>query len=203
MILTAFFLGLSAAISPGPLMTLMISETLKYGKGTGIKMAVAPLLTDFPILVLSIFVLSSISRIHFLLGLISLLGALFLGYLGYESIMTKHVHIKVDSSPNKSILKGVIVNFLNPHPYLFFFSIGGPIILRGMKEHLYNGPLFVITFWTVLIASNICIVLLVHRSRGFLESKLFVNILRILGVILVIFAALFLKESLGLFGILK
>lgn len=41
-------LGLSAGLSPGPLQAIVISETLLKGKKEGIKVALAPLLTDLP-----------------------------------------------------------------------------------------------------------------------------------------------------------
>ena len=43
------FLGLASGISPGPLLTITISETLQHGKWEGIKVAISPLITDLPI----------------------------------------------------------------------------------------------------------------------------------------------------------
>ncbi|MCD6225405.1 MAG: hypothetical protein J7K32_07820 [Deltaproteobacteria bacterium] len=48
-------LGLSAGLIPGPLLTLVISETLRHNIKAGIKIAVAPLLTDLPIIGLTFF----------------------------------------------------------------------------------------------------------------------------------------------------
>ena len=45
--------GLSAGFSPGPLMALVISQTLKHGIREGAKVAVAPLITDLPIILLA------------------------------------------------------------------------------------------------------------------------------------------------------
>ena len=45
------FLGLTAGISPGPLLTIVISETLKHGRKEGFKVAVSPLFTDVLIVV--------------------------------------------------------------------------------------------------------------------------------------------------------
>ncbi len=50
LIVTAAFLGLSGGLTPGPLLTLVVSETLKYGTQAGIKVSLAPLLTDTPII---------------------------------------------------------------------------------------------------------------------------------------------------------
>lgn len=42
--------GFIAGISPGPLLTLVITETITHNKSEGIKIAIAPLITDLPIL---------------------------------------------------------------------------------------------------------------------------------------------------------
>ena len=42
-------LGLSAGFAPGPLLTLVIAQTLKHNVREGIKVALAPLISDFPI----------------------------------------------------------------------------------------------------------------------------------------------------------
>lgn len=43
---TVLLLSFIAAIIPGPLMALMIGETVKHGKVAGMKIGIAPLLTD-------------------------------------------------------------------------------------------------------------------------------------------------------------
>lgn len=48
-LISGIIFGLSAGISPGPLLALVISETLKFGRKEGIKVAIAPLITDIPI----------------------------------------------------------------------------------------------------------------------------------------------------------
>ena len=43
------FLGLAAGFAPGPLLTLVITETLQHNLRSGIRVALAPILTDAPI----------------------------------------------------------------------------------------------------------------------------------------------------------
>jgi len=40
-LLPGLALGLSAGISPGPLLTLVMTQTLKHGKGEGVKVSLA------------------------------------------------------------------------------------------------------------------------------------------------------------------
>ena len=48
--------GLSAGFSPGPLMTLVISQTLQHNAREGALVAASPLVTDAPIILISFFV---------------------------------------------------------------------------------------------------------------------------------------------------
>jgi len=43
-------LGTSAGFAPGPLLTLVISESLQHGVKSGAKVALAPIITDLPII---------------------------------------------------------------------------------------------------------------------------------------------------------
>lgn len=93
--------GLSAGISPGPLLTLAISETLKFGKKEGVKIAIAPLITDIPIILLTVFILASLSKIGIFLGFISLIGGLFLFRVAYENFEELYHKISTFSKPLK------------------------------------------------------------------------------------------------------
>jgi len=48
-------LGLAAGFSPGPLTVLVIGETLRHGLRSGLQVAIAPILTDIPIILLIVY----------------------------------------------------------------------------------------------------------------------------------------------------
>ena len=85
----AAVLGLSAGFSPGPLLALVIAQTLRYGTREGIKVSIAPLVTDAPIIAISVFLISRLAKIHSVLGLISIVGGIFVIYLAWETIPRK------------------------------------------------------------------------------------------------------------------
>lgn len=61
-LITGLVLGLSAGVSPGPLTVLVISQTLTHGPREGYKVAFAPLITDAPIIALTIVVLTQLAN---------------------------------------------------------------------------------------------------------------------------------------------
>ena len=60
--------GLSAGITPGPLLALVIAQTLAHGPREGGKVALAPLLTDSPIILGALLLTSSAASHGTLLG---------------------------------------------------------------------------------------------------------------------------------------
>ena len=200
-ILSGVAFGLSAGLSPGPLLTLVIAETLRHGIGSGIKVAVAPLLTDVPIVCVTVGLLWSLADVKPVLGIISLFGAAFLAYLGTGSLLFSGVELEGTAEKPKSIRKGVIANFLNPSPYLFWFSIGGPMTIKAMGAGLPAAVGFVAGFYVLLVGAKIMLAVIVGKSRRFLKSGHYVYTLRCLGLLLFVFAAIFLWDGLVFLGI--
>jgi threonine/homoserine/homoserine lactone efflux protein len=74
---TGTVLGLSAGLAPGPLLTLVISQTLKHSVREGLKVALATLITHMSIIIVTLFVLSKLANFKLILGMISCLGGSF------------------------------------------------------------------------------------------------------------------------------
>lgn len=125
-LVSGMILGLSSGLAPGPLFTLVLSETLRYGLGSGVKVAIAPVITDLPIIILTLIVISNFSGIHLIMGVISLAGALFVAYLGLETFSSTGLDDGDVLSEERSLHKGIVANLLNPHPYLFWMTVGSP-----------------------------------------------------------------------------
>ena len=191
---SGLLLGLVAGISPGPIFALVITETLKHGKREGIKLACVPIVTDIPIVLISLLIISKLSQYSTPLGIITLLGAIFLLYLAYENI-TYSSENEISTVQFKSFSKGVVANFFSPHPYLFWILIGGPIILKASKINLITPLLFVFAFYLMLIGSKILIAILTHRLKSILQSKTFIYFIRFLGIVLILFSALLFVDA--------
>ena len=191
-------LGLYSGLSPGPLLVLVISQTIKHGYLEGIKVALAPVISDMPIIILSLAFLSMISKYTPILGFISIIGGIYLGYLAYESFKTKGIVKDVIPENPQSLKKGVTVNLLNPSPYLFWITIGGPLLIHGSVESPFSAILFIIGFYGLLIGAKIFLAHAIGKSRDFLTGKSYIYTMRVIGLILVIFAIYFIKQGIPL-----
>ena len=192
--------GFYSGITPGPLLTLVVSETLKNNKKEGIKVAIAPLITDAPIILLTYLILSKLSNFNLILGFISILGSIFIAYLAYKNIFYRDF-TSSNVEKLRSLEKGIIVNFLNPHPYLFWFTVGAPTVLKALNEGFYMAILFLGGFYIFLLGSQISIIIIVERYKNFLRSRVYEYLIKFTGILLLFFAFLFLIDGLRFFGV--
>ena len=174
-------LGLSAGFAPGPLTTVVITESLTHGVKNGLKVSLAPLVTDVPIVLLSLFIMVEVAGSQEVLGSISLLGGCFLLYLGIVNFKLKPVKVHVAEGQPNSLLKGIMTNFFSPNPYLFWISVGGPILHQA---DLFTGTIFMTSFYGMLISIKMGMAVIAGQSRAFLSGTLYLGIMRFLGFVL-------------------
>jgi threonine/homoserine/homoserine lactone efflux protein len=195
-------LGISAGFAPGPLLTLVISETLQHDIKSGVKVALAPIITDLPIIILTIFILSKLSAFHDVLGIISLAGGLFILSMGYQGIRTKGVEIHLEGIKPKSFTKGVLANALSPHPYLFWISVGAPTMTKAMGQGISAPLAFIISFYLFLVGSKIVLAILIGKSKSFLSGNGYIFTMRFLGLLLCLLAFVLFHDGLELLEII-
>ena len=194
-------LGLSAGLSPGPLLALVITETLRHGVKNGLRVAVSPIFTDLPIILLTLLVLSRLSDHQPALGVVALLGGAFILYMGIDSLRTKPVTVDTTAAKPKSLRKGILVNFLSPHPYLFWLTVGSSLMSRALDQGTPSLIAFLAAFYVSLVGAKVVTALLVGRSRAFLSGPIYRNIMRLLGLALCALALLLFKDGLNLLGV--
>jgi threonine/homoserine/homoserine lactone efflux protein len=195
-------LGLSSGFSPGPLLTLVISETLQHDIKAGVKVALAPMITDLPIIILTLFIFSKLSNFHDLLGIISLIGGVFILTMGYQSLRTKGVEINLKERKPKSLIKGVLANATNPNPYLFWLSVGAPTMTQAINQNIYAALAFIISFYFFLVGSKIVLAIFIGKSRFLLSSKAYLFAMRFLGLLLCALAMVLFRDGLTLLEII-
>ncbi|NPE30530.1 LysE family transporter [Methanococcoides sp. SA1] len=200
-LLMGTFLGFAAGISPGPLMAMVISETLQHGSKEGVKVAISPLITDLLIVSSMVFILLRFESQDPAIALISLSGAVYLIHLGISSFKVKNIDLDLSNEKKDSFKKGILANFLSPHPYLFWIAIGAPILIRALAVDILAAILFVFGFYLLLVGSKITLAFIVGRFSSFLKNNYYLHTIRSLGIVYLIFALFFIEQGLGLLGL--
>jgi threonine/homoserine/homoserine lactone efflux protein len=197
-LIAAAVFGLSGGLSPGPLLTLVVAETLARGRSAGLAVAASPLITDGPIIAVTVLLFGRIENSESALGILSVAGGLLLGsygVAGFAGAPEDADEVATDRGVWNSLGKGVSVNLLNPSPYLFWLTIGTPMLLRARHSSLAAAIAFLVVFYLGLVGSKAVLAVLVARSRSVLRGRAYILIKRTLAAVLLIYAFLFIRSG--------
>jgi threonine/homoserine/homoserine lactone efflux protein len=189
-------LGFSAALAPGPFQTYLISETLTGGWRRGAPIAFAPLITDLPIILLSLYLLDKLPEDF--LRVITLAGGAFVLYLAWRLWEnwrkgTQELNLEPGAT-RSSFWRGALTNLLGPGPYLFWALVSGPILLSALQVSILAGAAYLVGFYGVMILSLLGLTILFHQTRR-LGPRVVHGLLLVSIVILVVFGTLLLRQG--------
>jgi threonine/homoserine/homoserine lactone efflux protein len=196
-----FLLGLSCGLSPGPLMTLVLSQSLRHGAGEGCRVALAPLITDAPMILLALGLTTQLAGFRGILGGISLAGAVFVFYLAWENFRARPIEVAEQVAEPCSWRKGILANLLNPSPWLFWLTVGAATLSKTLAHTWLTATAFLALFYLALVGSKIALAVVAARCRPWLSGKACAWILRSLGAALAGFGILLVRDSLRYWGL--
>jgi threonine/homoserine/homoserine lactone efflux protein len=160
--------GFSSAIMPGPFITYLFSISLSQGFKRTFPAAFAPLLTDGPIALLVLLILTQLPA--WIIQVLRFSGGIFILYLAYNAWKTWQTYNPKLTFENKSgqnnLFKAALVNLLNPGPYLGWSLVLGPLFLNGWNEQPLNGLILLISFYGTMILTFIGTILLFSAARN-------------------------------------
>ncbi len=159
----------AAAVQPGPLQAYLVSRTLAGGWRSTLPAALSPLLSDGPVIVLTVLVLRHVpARFEHALRLA---GAAFLFYLAVGAYRSwrdwRGSDAPTTGSAGQSLLRATAVNLLNPNPYLGWSLVLGPLLLKGWREAPANGIALVAGFYVTMVLCLAAIIVLFAGAGSF------------------------------------
>jgi threonine/homoserine/homoserine lactone efflux protein len=197
----SFWVGLSGAMVPGPMLTVTISDSLKKGFRAG------------PLVVLGHFIAETIMIILLVLGLgwiigsktvtiiIGGFGGLMLIYIGY-SIAKSPVPTEIpgEGEPVEkrgSILSGIVTSVTNPYFYLWWATVGWAFMLKGIELAGIIGVLsFLVGHWGADLSWYSLVSFFSSKGRHVLPGKRYKIMMIICGVFLVFLGLYFIYSTL-------
>ena len=161
--------GFAAAVQPGPFQAYLISQTLSNGWRRTLPAALAPLISDGPIIVLTLVVLSHVPV--WFQRFLYIAGGLFILYLAYSAFVAwrnfDEAGVVTHSGSRQSAVRAAMMNALSPGPYLYWSLVTGPILLAGWRKAPVNGIGFLVSFYATIILSLIAIIVVFGTARRF------------------------------------
>ncbi len=193
--------GLSAGLFPGPLLAFVVSQSLRHGPREGFKGSLAPLVTDPPIMVVSVLLVGWFSGYRPFLGGIACLGGLFVLCLAWDCLRARTSGVSGNDSAPRSLGKAVLLNVLSPSPYLFWLLVGGPQIALAWQHVRFGAAGFVLGFFGCLVGSMALMAIVAGHSRHWITGKPYRVIMICLGLALGVAGVLLLRSGLTMLGV--
>ena len=159
--------GLAAAAQPGPFQTYALSQTLQRGWRRALPIALAPLISDGPIIALVVLLLSQVPA--WLQRLLYVAGGLFILYLAWGLYRSWRAYVPWDAAqpPTRqdSLLKAALMNALSPGPYLYWSLVTGPILLAGWRESPAHGIGLLVGFYASMVGALAALIVLFGTAQ--------------------------------------
>lgn len=193
LLLRGISLGFTAGAMPGPYQSYIINTTLLLGWRRSIITIFSPLIADIPIIILVVFLLGQLPPEA--IRLIKIAGGLLLLWIAWgawqnirkgQSIGTgENVPIGENES-RKIFMRGLLMNALNPNPYIFWGTVTGPLLLEALQTSWLDAAGFLLGFYGGFLGILAVIVMVFDRVRT-LDPRITRGVLILTLVILVIF----------------
>jgi threonine/homoserine/homoserine lactone efflux protein len=189
-LLLGLTIGFAAGISPGPLLFLTITSSLRSGPRAGVLVALAPLLTDAVVVGLTLLVLDRLPS--WVLALLGVVGGLFVAWTGVQTLREARdaslsgARAEPSSGSAQALRRGAIVNILSPHPWITWATALGPLTIATWRESPGSGLALVVGFYVLLVGTKVVVALLVGRARHRLGDRGYRRSLQVAGALLLV-----------------
>jgi threonine/homoserine/homoserine lactone efflux protein len=178
---------------------MVIKETLSGGLRAGAWTAAAPIFTDGPLVIISLFAAGWFATQPMALFVISIVGALFLIKMGIDCFsIDPPIGDELLTDAKGAFQRGILTNLLNPNVYVFWFLIGGPLMASVAEDEPLAPIAYALSFLISIILVKTFIAYIFDKTRGNISAKSYKTALSLCGVAMLIFAAGFLNQGIGI-----
>lgn len=147
--LTAFIVGFSGAMMPGPLLAVNIAETPAKGIRTGPILVGGHAIAELAVVILLALGLSSLADNKAISSGIGIVGGTMLIFMGlgmlYNLIKSKlktHSAERTGKSAFRLTADGIITSLSNPFWYVWWATTGSAFMVRSLEHGTVGPPVF-------------------------------------------------------------
>ena len=160
----------AAAIQPGPLQAFLVARVTAVGWRRTLSASLAPLISDGPIAMLAILVLERLPV--WSQHVLQAAGGLLLVYLAWTTFRQwRHPTASAAGQvAPRTLVEAVLVNVLNPNPYLSWTLVLGPTVVAAWTRHPSFGVALVAAFYITMVTTLAGFILAVG-TVGLLGSR--------------------------------
>lgn len=151
-----FLLGVTFAFAavaqPGPMQAWLIAQTASHGWRRTLPAAFSPLLSDVPVILLTMLALSRLPA--WFTTWLRLAGGAFVLYLAFGAFRTwRRFDPQKPPAPQAggSLMRATLVNLLNPNPWLCWSLVLGPLLLKAWRQAPSHAAALLAGFYGVMV----------------------------------------------------
>ena len=202
---TAFLVGLSGAMMPGPMLTVTISETPRRGFWVGPQIVIGHCIVELLLVVCLAGGLTYYIQQPIVTGGIGLVGGLILLWFGwgiyrsakkgeaYLDFSEAGISVEEINKPQsiRPWISGIILSLTNPYWSLWWATVGVSYVVVAMSL----GTIGLLTFFTGHMLSDLAwfslVSFIVNTGRNFISDRLYQGVLMICAAFLVLLGCWF------------
>lgn len=202
---TAFVIGFSGAMMPGPLLTLTISESAKRGAWAGPILIVGHMLLELALVLLILFGLAPLLSDQAVISSIGIIGGLVMAWMGIGMLRRCRSLSLTEVRAGKAtgmhpVIAGAVMSVANPYWTLWWATIGLTYVLAGLT---FGAPGLIVFFvghvssdfvWYTIVS-----VAVAHGSRA-MSDRVYRSVIGLCGVAIILFGVFFASSGVGYFA---
>lgn len=202
--ISAFFIGFSGAMMPGPMLGVTIEGSLKKKWTAGPLIVLGHGILELILIIVMTFGLKDFFSNPTIAGIIGLLGGVYLAWMGYGMIksgINKSVSLENQETDNSKmgknlVLVGLVVSATNPYFTIWWASAGMELI----RQALTIGLIGVIFFFAGHILADFvwysAVSLAFSKGKKLISDNMYRWIIMFLGVFIIGFSIYFITSGL-------
>ncbi|MFH2036477.1 MAG: LysE family transporter [Candidatus Zixiibacteriota bacterium] len=148
--ITAFIVGFSGALMPGPLLAVTIAESPKRGMKTGPILVGGHAIAELAVIIVLMLGLAALAENKAIANGIGIVGGAMLIFMGvgmlydlYRSkIKAESAHEQAGKSNSRLVADGIITSLSNPYWYVWWATTGSAFLIKSMDNGMIGPPVF-------------------------------------------------------------
>lgn len=191
--LSSFVIGLSGALVPGPLLTLVVAESARRGAIAGPIVVTGHALIELILVVFLYVGFAAILADPRVFAAVATVGGAFLLWMAFSMMKIRHLPSEQTTSKNSGnlIFSGLVISISNPYFIFWWVTIGAGYVVMAQRFGVvgviffYLGHIFSDFAWYTVVSSGVAV------GRRFVTDQGYRGLMIGCAFFLVVFACCF------------